>query len=679
MADKRKRRAARRDRTRSPKRFTMSMQRKLISLFMIVLACFIGLSVRLIYITRNNGQEYTKQVFSQQAYENETIPYRRGKITDCKGTVLADSQLVYNVIVDTKAVVSDETKNYLEPTLDALEKLGADAERVREYMEKNPSSQYFIARKNLPYSEKKKFDTQLEEGIREEDEQNLGEKYRYYSNIKGIWFESSYSRTYPSGDLISDVIGFANGANEGSFGLEEYYNDILNGTEGRIYGYLDDNLSLERTTVAARDGDNLVLTIDENIQSIVVKHLKRFGEQYQDNDHYGNGANNIGCIIMDVNNGEIKAMASYPTFDLSDPYDTDALLGMPLLTDSGELTGDYISKTTLSLLSEEERLQALTSLWRNYCISSTYEPGSVSKPFTVAAGLETGLVSPDDTYYCEGYLDVAGNRIGCHNIYGDGTLTVGEAVERSCNVALMYMADDIGYEDFCEYQNIFNFGLRTNIDLADEARTENLIYNAEDMGEADLATNSFGQNFNVTMIQMITAFCSIVNGGTYYEPHIVSKITSPSGATVKTIEPRVLKKTVSEESCQLLREYMLQVVEGENGTGKTARPAGYRIGGKTGTAETLPRDNGEYVVSFMGYAPADDPQIAIYVVVDRPNVEKGEKQADAKFATGIVRSILTEVLPYMNIYMTEELTDEERAELKELGLKDTTGYTEGSE
>ena len=652
----------------------MSMQRKLIWLFMIILFCFIGLSVRLIVINRNKGQEYTKQVFSQQAYENETIPYKRGKITDCKGTVLADSQLVYNVIVDSKAVLSND--NYLEPTLDALEKLGADAERVREYMQKNPSSQYFIARKNLPYSEKKKYDTQLEEGIKEEDAQKLGDKYRYYSNIKGIWFESNYSRTYPSGDLISDVIGFANGANEGSFGLEEYYNDILNGTEGRIYGYLDDNLSLERTTVAARDGDNLVLTIDENIQSIVVKHLKRFGEQYQDNDHYGNGANNIGCIIMDVNNGEIKAMASYPTFDLSDPYNTDALLGMPLLTDSGELTGDYISKTTISLLSEEERLQALTSLWRNYCISSTYEPGSVSKPFTVAAGLETGAVSPDDTYYCEGYLDVAGNKIGCHNIYGDGTLTVGEAVERSCNVALMYMADDIGYEDFCEYQNIFNFGLRTNIDLADEARTENLIYKAEDMGEADLATNSFGQNFDVTMIQMITAFSSIVNGGIYYEPHIVSKITSPSGATVKTIEPSILKKTVSEETSTLLKEYMVQVVEGENGTGKTARPAGYRIGGKTGTAETLPRDNGEYVVSFMGYAPVDDPQIAIYVVVDRPNVEKGEKQADAKFATGIVRNILTEVLPYMNIYMTEELTDEERAELQELGLKDTTGYTD---
>jgi stage V sporulation protein D (sporulation-specific penicillin-binding protein) len=650
------------------------MQRKLIWLFMIILFCFIGLSVRLIVINRNKGQEYTKQVFSQQAYENETIPYKRGKITDCKGTVLADSQLVYNVIVDSKAVLSND--NYLEPTLDALEKLGADAERVREYMQKNPSSQYFIARKNLPYSEKKKYDTQLEEGIKEEDAQKLGDKYRYYSNIKGIWFESNYSRTYPSGDLISDVIGFANGANEGSFGLEEYYNDVLNGTEGRIYGYLDDNLSLERTTVAARDGDNLVLTIDENIQSIVMKHLKRFGEQYQDNDHYGNGANNIGCIIMDVNNGEIKAMASYPSFDLSDPYDTDALLGMPLLTDSGELTGDYISKTTISLLSEEERLQALTSLWRNYCISSTYEPGSVSKPFTVAAGLETGAVSPDDTYYCEGYLDVAGNKIGCHNIYGDGTLTVGEAVERSCNVALMYMADDIGYEDFCEYQNIFNFGLRTNIDLADEARTENLIYKAEDMGEADLATNSFGQNFDVTMIQMITAFSSIVNGGIYYEPHIVSKITSPSGATVKTIEPRILKKTVSEETSTLLKEYMVQVVEGENGTGKTARPAGYRIGGKTGTAETLPRDNGEYVVSFMGYAPVDDPQIAIYVVVDRPNVEKGEKQADAKFATGIVRNILTEVLPYMNIYMTEELTDEERAELQELGLKDTTGYTD---
>ena len=238
-----------------------------------------------------------------------------------------------------------------------------------------------------------------------------------------------------------------------------------------------------------------------------------------------------------------------------------------------------------------------------------------------------------------------------------------QAVEISCNVAMMDIAAMTGRETYIDYQHIFNFGLKTNIDLWGESRTSNFVYDINSIGPTELATNSFGQGYNVTMIQMITGFCSLINGGNYYEPHVVSKIISPSGATVQNIEPRLLKQTISTSVSEKIKEYCNLVVSGENGTGKTARPAGYLIGGKTGTAETLPRKNNEYVVSFMGYAPADDPQIAIYVVVDRPNVQY---QADAKFATGIVRNILTEVLPYMGIFMTEELTDKERKELEDL-------------
>ena len=295
----------------------------------------------------------------------------------------------------------------------------------------------------------------------------------------------------------------------------------------------------------------------------------------------------------------------------------------------------------------------------------------------MAAGLESGKLTGEETYYCGGSLTVDGWEINCHNTDGDGMLTIIQAIERSCNVALMDMALATGEETFCKFQRIFNFGLKTNIDLAKEVRTDGLVYSADKMVDVDLATNSFGQNFDVTMIQMITGFSSLINGGYYYEPHMVSKITSASGATVANIEPRLLKRTVSESTSAKIREACLQVVAGANGTGKTARPAGYMIGGKTGTAETIsddpdkPRDRTNYVVSFMGYAPADDPQIAIYVVVDRVN---HYPQDDAKYATRIVRKVLTEVLPYFGIYMTEELSEEEQKELEELNLSNTLAY-----
>ena len=638
------------------------MQRKLVVLFILVLLAFIGLGIKLFLINRDNGQVYTMQVLSQQAYENQTIPYKRGKILDSKGTVLADSQLVYNVIVDSKQIL--EKDMYLEPTLDALEGLGINRSRIREFITNNPSSQYYIALKNLSYQDKRAYEDKVAQGIKKEREDKIPSAERKYSNIRGIWFESGYARIYPHSDLACNVIGFSGSGNVGTGGLEEYYNDTLNGIVGRKYGYLDEGLNMEQTMIEAQDGNNLVLTLDANIQSIVQKYLKKHDDTYKNVDHAGNGSNNAACIVMDVNSGEILAMAGTPFYDLNKPSDLAALEGMPKLDANDEPMDSYLTYTDLLVMSDEDKPRYLNALWSNFCVSEYYEPGSTAKPFTVASALETGAIYDGETFYCNGFRYVDGFEIKCHNREGDGTVTVSQAVERSCNVALMEIASALGKEDFTKFQNVFNFGLKTGIDLADEARTDQFVSDST-MTNSMLATNAFGQNFDATMIQMITGFCSLINGGNYYEPHVVKKITSPSGTTLRTIEPRVLKKTVSEETSELIREYTVQVVEGRYGTGETARPAGYRIGGKTGTAETLPRGNGEYVVSFMGYAPAEDPKIAVYVVIDRPNFDH---QDDATFATVIVRSIMQEVLPYLNIYMSEPVTDEEREELDGLGL-----------
>ena len=639
-------------RGKSYRKFTIKMQKKLVVLFIAVLLAFAGLFYQLYRISRDNGEQYKKQVLSQQRYDSTTIPYKRGTILDANGSVLATSEKVYNVILDSVAI--SEKEEYLEPTLSALQReFGIDTASIRDYIEKNKeTSRYHVLAKRLSYSEISDFlDMQNEEG----------------SQIKGIWFDEEYKRVYPGNSLACDVIGFTTADNRGNYGLEEYYNDVLSGIPGREYGYLNDDSDLERKTIAAEDGNSLVTTIDANIQSIVEKYLLKFNEEYKDNFHPGNGAENVGCIIMKVDSGEILAMANYPNFDLNDTRNTDGLMGMPLLDEKGNKTGEYLTEENMDVLDDEEMLyQHLDALWKNYCISSTYEPGSVAKPFTVAAGVESGKITGTETYNCEGSLEIGGWPIRCHNRYGDGLLTVQEGIERSCNVVMMKIGQAMGTDTFVKFQHIFNFGLKTNIDLQGEARTASLIYTKDTMGSTEMATNTFGQSFNVTMIQMITGFCSLINGGYYYEPHMVSKIVSPSGATVQNIEPRVLKQTISEDTSDMIREYCNTVVTGEHGTGKTARPAGYMIGGKTGTAETLPRKNGQYVVSFMGYAPADDPQIAIYVVVDRPNVQY---QDDAKFATRIVRGILTEVLPYMGIFMTEELSDSEREELEALQIE----------
>lgn len=633
--------------------FTRKMRKKLLVLFMIIMAAFIGLSARLFLITRDNGEEYKKQVLSQQEYDSTTIPFKRGEILDAKGTVLAVSNKVYNVILDTKILLQNEEN--VEPTLNALRKcFDIDVSAVRSYMADNPTSSYYIMARQVEYEKMNAF-------------QELANDPEQGKNIKGVWFEDEYKREYPNGSLACDLIGFTTSDNVGTYGLEEYYNDLLSGTNGREYGYLNDDSNLERTTIPAVDGYNVHTSIDANIQGIVEKYLKEYNEEYKDNFRPGNGAENVGCIIMEVNTGNVLAMANYPTYNLNDTRNTENLIGMPALDEKGKkISGEYLTEESVKELNDEQMYQQLNALWKNFCIVDSYEPGSVAKPFTVAAAIESGAITGNEYYTCEGKLEVGGYPIKCHQRFGDGTISVAEGIERSCNVVLMDVAFALGENKFIDYQHLFGFGLKTNIDLAGEARTASMVYNKDTIGRTELATNSFGQGFNATMIQVISGFCSLINGGYYYEPHVASKITSADGATISNVEPRVLKQTVSASTSEKIIEYCNQVVTGEHGTGKTARPAGYMIGGKTGTAETLPRGNKEYVVSFMGYAPADDPQIAIYVVVDRPNVQY---QDDAKHATRIVRKILTEALPYLNIFMTEELTDAEREELEQLQIQ----------
>ena len=641
---------------RRTKKPTVWMRKKLVVLYLLILAAFVGLGFRMYTIVRDRGADYKKQVLQQQSYDSRTLPARRGSITDSLGTVLAVSEKVYTVILDTYHIL--EKEEYLEPSVAAIvDKFGIDEGELRTYISEHPSSRYHILKRRLPYEQISAYSDLIDPS-----------SPNYDSNIQGIWFEESYQRNYPAGSLASDIIGFTTSDGQGLYGLEEYYDEALKGTAGREYGYLDDDLNLERTIIDPDDGDSLELTIDSNVQMTVKKYIREFMDAHRNEYRFGDGANNVGCVIMRVKTGEILAMADSGSYDPNNTRDRSLLPGRVEVDHVGNPVKDanndfvYLTDERLDEMDDELLMQQFNSLWRNFTISDTYEPGSVIKPFTVATGIESGKMTGNEHFTCNRYLTVGDYDIGCHTLTGHGDVDARRGVEVSCNVYMMRSAAMIGAETFAKYQNQFGFGLRTGVDLAGEARTQNLVFKAEDLGSTELATASFGQGFNVTMIETISAFASLINGGYLYEPHLVKRVVSGGGATVRSIEPRVLKQTVSRTTSDTIRSYCNTVVSGENGTGKTARPAGYMIGGKTGTAETLPRGNKKwYVVSFMGYAPADDPEIAIYVVVDRPNTQY---QDDAKYATGIVRNILTEILPYLGIPMTEALSDAERAELE---------------
>lgn len=588
------------------------MQKKLVGIFGIVVLAFALLVGRVTYINASNGEEYTKVVLDQQQYDSRVIPFKRGDIVDRNGTKLATSERVYNVILDVKAMLEDEDS--VDPTIQVLKDcFEIEEETVRNLIEEKPSSRYEVLKKSIDYN------TALEFEEIDEDDEN-------YPNIKGIWLEEDYIRTYPYETLACDVIGFTADGNVGNNGIEASYNSILNGTDGREYGYQDESASLERTVKEPENGSTVVSTIDLQIQSVVEEHVLAFNEAHKNEARTGEGSANTGVIVMNPQNGEILAEASYPNYDLNNPRDLTR----------------YYSEEEIQSMGDEEKVEALTSLWNNFCVNEVYEPGSTFKPFTVAAGLELGNLTGDETYYCGGKLHVGDYDIHCNNRSGHGTQTLRQAIENSCNVALMEIGADLGVEEFTRYQEQFGFGKQTGIDLPGEQ--EGVLYTAENMDSASLATNAFGQNFDVTMTQMAAGFCSLINGGEYYQPHVVKQIQDENGNVTENKDSVLIGRTVSEETSQIIKDYMYSVVE--EGTGSSAAVEGYDIGGKTGTAEKHPRGQGNYLVSFIGYAPQEDPQVMIYVVIDEPNVAV---QSDSKLATTLAADIMKEILPYLGV------------------------------
>lgn len=609
-------------------KFPRRMQKKLLVMFGLIALMLMGLIGRLMYIEYTSGEKYEKIVLSQQEYDSQTIPYQRGDIVDAKGNVLATSIAVYNVILDCSVLTSSE--DYIDPTIQALVQCFPEltADQLYGYVREQPESRYIILKKKAAYEEIQPF-VEIQEAVDEK-----GKKIN--PNVKGIWFEKEYQREYPYDYLASAVIGFTAAGNVGVNGLENYYNDTLNGIDGREYGYLNTDNNFEKTIKPAVNGNNIVSTIDINIQSVVEAKIAEFNEAYTDNYREGDaGATHIGVVIMNPNNGDVLAMANYPNYDLSNPRDLSA----------------YYTEEELAEMDEDTKMDALNQLWQNFCVTYTYEPGSTAKPFTVAAGLETGTLLGTETYYCDGYETVGGHNIHCVNRQGHGMETLEQTLMNSCNDALMQMSYSIGVENFTEYQQIFGFGQKTNVDLPGETRTDSLIYTKDNMTPVDLATNSFGQNFNTSMIQLASAYCSIVNGGELYQPRLVKRITDENGNTIRDISPTLVRQTISEQTGDRLKQYMYSTVTA--GTAVTAKVDGYSMGGKTGTAQKAGRDGVNYLVSFIGFAPVEDPQLVIYCVVDEPNAQE---QWHSTFAQNITREILEEVLPYMNIYRDEETT-----------------------
>ena len=599
------------------------MKGKLVGLFAVVLLALVCLLGRITYINAISGNKYKKQVLTQaqQKYESNILPAKRGDIYDRNGNILATSNKVYNVILDCKAVNSEEG-DYVEPTVRALtEILGLDEDDIRSRLtsEKTKNSQYQIIKKQLSMDDKKKFD---EYTTVTEDSDLSDEQKKERSNVKGVWFEEDYLRSYPFNDLACDTIGFTLARDTADVGLESYYNSTLTGADGRQYGYINDDSDVEQTIIDPSDGESIVTSLDVGAQQIVEKYVNGFKTKM--------GANNIGVVVMKPSAGEILAMDGGDRYDLNNPRDLSQVY----------------SQTEIDAMNDEETVEALNGMWSNFCVTDAYEPGSVVKPIVMAGALEKGRISVNDTFVCDGGQTFGANGdtyIKCA-VWPDahGTEALRDVIANSCNDAMMQIAAKMGTEQFLKAQTLFNFGSRTGIDLPNEG--SGVIHTTETMGETELACSAFGQGFTCTMVQEINAMCSVINGGYYYQPHLVTAIKDSRGGIVKTIDPVLMKQTISSDISADIRSYMAASVQ--EGTSRTSKVQGYSSGGKTGTAEKLPRGNKKYVVSFITFAPVDDPQVLMYVVVDEPNAED---QADSKYPQYIAQGILSELLPYLNV------------------------------
>ena len=603
----------RRRRRGKPKRFSRKM---CITVFLVFCVCLFTFGVLLFKIYRINskdGDRYRKEALSQQSYTNTVLNYQRGDVKDRNNTTLAVSVRKYDLVLEPRTLGKDEKKK--QETVDAIAKtFGVAASVVEEVIQKKPNSMYehIDGLKELPAKKVDKFKKQIKK-----------------ERLEGVWFEEVYKRNYPLKTVGASIIGFMNSNNQGTYGVEEQYNSVLNGTTGREYGYFDSNMNLQRTIKEAKDGNSVVLTIDANVQKIIEDEIADFQKN-------GTGAKTIAMMVMNPKNGEILAMASNSTFDLNDPQNLASMY----------------SEQKIAAMTDKEKNENLLSMWSNFCVGSAYEPGSTFKPFTIAAALDENIISGKSTFQCNGVKKVADREIHCSNRNGHGMLDLRHALMESCNAALMDIGLGLGRNKFSKYNKLYGFGQRTGVDLPGE--TSGLIHTKEELNPVELATSSFGQTQTVTMVQMLSGFSSLINGGNYYQPHLVKEIQNSNGDVVKTIDPVIVKRTTSEDTSSKLRSYLKSTVE--EGTAAPAQVKGYSIGGKTGTAEKRPVSAKKYLVSFIGCEPAEDPEVAYYVIIDEPHVKD---QAHSTYATEFSSKVMKRVLPFLGQYASSSQTKQD--------------------
>ena len=620
------------------KKIFLRRMRGQLSVVMVLLTfALLFLVGKIIYINVTNGAKYKQRVLSQKRYRSISVPYKRGDILDTNGTILATSNKIYNLVIEPKNILEREANK--DATVEALEKyFDITPEEMSEYL-KDSNSQYKVIRKKLNYPEVKAFNE-----YRANDAD--GKK------VIGVWFEEDYVRVYPYNEMACHLLGFTVSGNEGLSGIEGYYNDVLNGEEGRTYSYLNTDLNLENKTESPVNGLSLVTSLDLEVQKIVQKNAEEYMKLID--------TKNVSVLVMRPDNCEILAVYNSHQYNPNEPYNTDTIRYQFKNEETGNPMTDDEYEAALASMTDADKVEHLEDVWRDFAVSDNYEPGSTYKTFTISGALEDNKVSLDDQFYCQGYLQVADATIRCHHTSGHGMVTTVQALEKSCNPGLMQIAKKEGRETFDKYQKLFGFGQRTNIDLNGEpgaATLKSLVYDVDSLNSVELATSSCGQGVTVTMMQLGTAFCSVINGGNYYEPHVVRQIIDSDGNVIENHKDVLVRKTISEETSKNMRE-MLQGVVTE-GTGGLAAVDGYSIGGKTGTAEKIPRGNRKYILSFIGFAPVEDPQVVIYCLVDEPDPD------NPKFtSTGCIlfHMIAEDLLPYMNIYKTDSDDPESEGE-----------------
>ena len=574
----------------------------MVALVMVVVI-LMALGGQVFRINYTHGETYAKAVLDHQTYTSTELPYKRGQILTGDGTVLAYSERVYNLILDVKLMLSDG--EYKEPTLSALCKyFNLNRSELEQKVSENSQSRYQKLLSNLTTDQIADF-------------KNLMADSTEGKNIKGVWFEDSYIRKYPLGTFASDVVGFASATNGGELGIESQYDEELTGTNGTTYSYVDEGLEVTETQKNAVDGNNIVTTLDYNVQSIIEKCILEYNEEKP--------SKNTAVVVADPSNGEILGMASYPTFNLNDPR---------------KLTGMYTDEE-IKDMSDEEYRNNLYSLWTNYCVSESYEPGSTFKTVTAAAALEAGVVTFKDTFSCPGFYIVEDRRIRCHKVSGHGSETFLQGIQNSCNPVFIQVGLRLGAERFYSYFEQFELLEKTGIDLPGEART--IMHDPKKIGEVELATISFGQSFQLTTLRLLTTISSFVNGGHTVVPHFGMAISSFDGTSTQKIAYPQGTQVLDEAVSAQMRECLESVVA--EGGGNKAYIEGYRIGGKTATSEKLPRGTGKYISSFVGFAPADDPQVIIIMTVDEPQgIYYGGTIVAPK-----VKKIFENILPYLNL------------------------------